>query len=93
MSPALVQETHLFGHSSRVEADFFTSTPLNMVYATVKLVAVCTRVAWFSHMSGGSKVHLLPEGLVNTDTHLDLLDSESEDASDFEELIEVQANG
>jgi len=29
----------------------------------------------------------------NTDTHLDMFDSESEDASDFEELIEVQANG
>ena len=27
------------------------------------------------------------------DTHLDLFESESEDASDFEELIEVQANG
>ena len=65
----------------------------DMVYATVKFVAVCTKVAWFSHKSGGSNAHLLPEVLVNTDTHLDLLDSESEDASDFEELIEVQANG
>jgi hypothetical protein len=65
----------------------------DMVYATVKFVAVCTRVAWFSHKSGGSNAHLLPEVLVNTDTHLDLFDSESEDASDFEELIEVQANG
>ena len=50
-------------------------------------------VAWFSHKSGGSNAHLLPEVPVNTDTHLDLFDSESEDASDFEELIEVQANG
>ena len=46
-----------------------------------------TRVAWFSHKSGGSNAHLLPEVLVNTDTHLDLFDSESEDASDFEELF------
>ena len=38
-------------------------------------------------------MHLLPEVLIKTDTHLDLFDSESEDASDFEELIEVQANG
>ena len=65
-----------------------------MVYATVKFVAVCARVAWFSHKSGGFNAHLiLPEVLINTDTHLDLFDSESEDASDFEELIEVQANG
>ena len=64
-----------------------------MVYATVKFVAVCTRVAWFSHKAGGSNAHLLPEVLVNTDTHLDLFDSEFEDASDFEELIEVHANG
>ena len=67
----------------------------DMVYATVKFVAVCTRVAWFSHSSGGYNAHLLPEVLVDTDTHLDLSESEkSENASDFEELIiEVQANG
>ena len=56
-------------------------------------VTVCTRVAWFSHKSGGSNAHLLPEVLVYTDTHLDLFDSGSEDASDFAKLIEVQANG
>jgi hypothetical protein len=33
--------------------------------------------------------HDLPEVLVNTDAHLDLFDSESEDASDYEELMEV----
>ena len=63
----------------------------------MKFVAVCTRVAWFSHSSISLEVpshaHLLPEVLVNTETHLDLFNSESEDASDFEELIEVQANG
>jgi len=48
--------------------------------SSVKFVAVCTRVAWFSHKSGGLNAHLLPEVLVNTDTHLDLFDSESEDA-------------
>jgi hypothetical protein len=61
----------------------------DMVVAMVKLVAVCTRVAWFSHQSGGFLAHDLPEVLVNTDAHLDLFDSESEDASDYEELMEV----
>jgi hypothetical protein len=60
-----------------------------MVVAMVKLVAVCTRVAWFSHKSGVFLAHDLPEVLVNTDAHLDLFDSESEDASDYEELMEV----
>jgi hypothetical protein len=55
----------------------------------VKLVAVCTRVAWFSHKSGGFLAHDLPEVLVNTDAHFDLFDSESEDTSDYEELMEV----
>ena len=35
----------------------------------------------------------VPTAIIAADTHLDLFDSESEDASDFEELIEVQANG
>ena len=52
----------------------------DMVYVTVKFVAVCTRVAWFSHLSRGSNALLLPEVLVNKDTHLDLFDTESEDA-------------
>ena len=55
-------------------------------------VAVCTRVAWLSHQCGGPTAHLLPEVLLNTDTYLYLFDSESDHASDFEELIEVQAN-
>jgi hypothetical protein len=46
-------------------------------------------VAWFSHKSGGFLAHDLPEVLVNTDAHLDLFDSESGDASDYEELMEV----
>jgi hypothetical protein len=47
-------------------------------------------VAWLSHKSGGYLAHDLPEVQVNTDTHLDLFDSESEDAPDFAELtIEV----
>jgi hypothetical protein len=62
----------------------------DMVVAMVKLVAVCTRVAWLSHKSGGFLAHDLPEVLVNTDAHLDLFDSESKDASDYhEELMEV----
>ena len=55
----------------------------DMVNATVKFVAVCTRVAWFSHKSAGYNAHTLLE---------DLFDSESEDGSDFEELtVGVQA--
>ena len=41
----------------------------DMVYATVKFVAVCTRVAWFCHKSGGSNAHLLSEVLVDM-THI-----------------------
>ena len=33
------------------------SLPADMLHATVKLVAVCTRVAWFPHKSGGPKAH------------------------------------
>ena len=62
-----------------------------MVHATLKF-AVCTRVAWFSHKSGGPNAHLLPEVLLDTYPHLHLSDSESEDASDIEELIRVQAD-
>ena len=48
---------------------------------------MCSRVAWFSHKSGDISAHLLPEVLVrNTDTHLNLFDSESGDASDSGEL-------
>ena len=36
----------------------------------------------FSYKSGGSNPHLLPEILVDTDTYLDLFDTESEDAYD-----------
>jgi hypothetical protein len=62
----------------------------DMVVAMVKLVAVCNRVAWFSHVKSGVPLaHDLPEVLVNTDAHLDLFDSESEDAPDSEELVEV----
>ena len=63
-----------------------------MVHATVKFVAVCTRVAWFFHQCGGPTAHLLPEVFLNIDTHLDLFDSESDHASDFEDLMKVQAN-
>ena len=72
-----------------------------MVYATLKFVAVCTRVAWFSQKSGCSYAHPLPEVSANTDTqcntqckytgNADLFDSVSGDASNVEEFIEVQA--
>jgi arginase family enzyme len=38
---------------------------------------------------GRSDADDFPKVLVNTDAHSDLFDSESEDASDFEELISV----
>ena len=55
---------------------------MDSCYGTAIGIRICTRPG-----SGGSNAHLLPEVLVNTDTHLDLFDSESEGASDFEELI------
>jgi hypothetical protein len=61
----------------------------DMVVAMVKLVAVCTSVAWFSHKSGEFLAHDVPEVLVNTDAHLEIFDSDSEDASYYEELMEV----
>jgi hypothetical protein len=42
-----------------------------------------------SFKSGGFLAHALPEVLINTYAHLDVFDSESEDASDCEELMEV----
>ena len=42
------------------------------MYAAVKLVAVCTSVAWFSHKSQRGRhanALFIPEVLVNTDSH------------------------
>jgi hypothetical protein len=83
----------LFQHNVATYAQFWnwlgSLLSPDMVVAMVKLVAVCARVAWFSHKLGGFLAHDLPEVLVNTDAHLDLFDSEPKDASDYEELIEV----
>ena len=67
------------------------------VCAAVKFVAVCTRVAWSCHQSGGSDVPVHIPTVLLIDQHLDLFDSESEAGSDLgsylhdesEELVEV----
>jgi hypothetical protein len=73
----------------------------DMVFAGVKLVAACARVAWSCHESGDFGVAAeLPDVLVNTDAHLDLFDSESESGSDLgslshaesEELVEIRGD-
>ena len=56
-------------------------------------VAVCVRVCWYCHQSGGTDVVDLPDILLPAGQYLDLFDSESEtdvpsDSSD-EELVEV----
>ena len=61
--------------------------------ALVKYVAVCVRVCWYCHQSGGTDVVDLPDILLPAGQYLDLFDSESEtdvpsDSSD-EELVEV----
>ena len=59
----------------------------------IKYVAVCVRVCWYCHQSGGTDVVDLPDILLPAGQYLDLFDSESEtdvpsDSSD-EELVEV----
>ena len=61
--------------------------------ALVKYVAVCVRVCWYCHQSGGTDVVDLPDILLPAGQYLDMFDSESEtdvpsDSSD-EELVEV----
>ena len=61
--------------------------------ALVKYVAVCVRVCWYCHQSGGTDVVDFPDILLPAGQYLDLFDSESEtdvpsDSSD-EELVEV----
>ena len=56
-------------------------------------VAVCVRVCWYCHQSGGTDVVDLPDILLPAGQYLDMFDSESEtdvpsDSSD-EELVEV----
>ena len=74
--------------SSLRYADFWALSATGCVplSALVKYVAVCVRVCWYCHQSGGTDVVDLPD-------ILDLFDSESEtdvpsDSSD-EELVEV----
>ena len=61
--------------------------------ALVKYVAVCVRVCWYCHQTGGTDVVDLPDILLPAGQYLDMFDSESEtdvpsDSSD-EELVEV----
>ena len=65
----------------------------HLAYLLVKYVAVCVRVCWYCHQSGGTDVVDFPDILLPAGQYLDLFDSESEtdvpsDSSD-EELVEV----
>ena len=61
--------------------------------ALVKYVAVCVRVCWYCHQSGGTDVVDLPDILLPAGQYLDMFDSESETdlpgTSSDEELVEV----
>ena len=81
--------------SSLRYADFWALSATGCVplSALVKYVAVCVRVCWYCHQSGGTDVVDLPDILLPAGQYLDLFDSESEtdvpsDSSD-EELVEV----
>ena len=81
--------------SSLRYADFWALSATGCVplSALVKYVAVCVRVCWYCHQSGGTYVVDLPDILLPAGQYLDLFDSESEtdvpsDSSD-EELVEV----
>ena len=73
--------------------DYMSATGCVPLSALVKYVAVCVRVCWYCHQSGGTDVVDLPDILLPAGQYLDLFDSESEtdvpsDSSD-EELVEV----
>ena len=81
--------------SSLRYADFWALSATGCVplSALVKYVAVCVRVCWYCHQSGGTDVVDLPDILLPAGQYLDLFASESEtdvpsDSSD-EELVEV----
>ena len=59
--------------------------------ALVKYVAVCVRVCWYCHQSGGTDEVDLPDILLPAGQYLDMFDSESDlsGASSDEELVEV----
>ena len=81
--------------SSLRYADFWALSATGCVplSALVQYVAVCVRVCWYCHQSGGTDVVDLPDILLPAGQYLDMFDSESEpdvpsDSSD-EELVEV----
>ena len=49
----------------------------------VKFVALCVRVCWSCHRSGGTDVIEIPEVVLNPDDYLDLFDSESDMSGDL----------
>ena len=55
------------------------------------LVAVCVRVCWYCHQSGGTDVVELPDVLLPEAHCLDMFDSESDLSCDLsdDELVEV----
>jgi hypothetical protein len=61
----------------------------------VNYVAVCVRVCWSCHRSGGTDVVAIPDVFLPADAYLDMFDSESNSSgdlghSDFDaELVEV----
>ena len=76
--------------SSKAYTNVCQCVPLS---ALVKYVAVCVRVCWYCHQSGGTDVVDLPDILLPAGQYLDMFDSESEtdvpsDSSDAE-LVEV----
>ena len=78
--------------SSLRYADFWALSATGCVplSALVKYVAVCVRVCWYCHQTGGTDVVDLPDILLPAGQYLDLFDSESEtdvpsDSSDEEQ--------
>jgi hypothetical protein len=61
----------------------------------VKYVAVCVRVCWFCHRSGGTNVVAIPDVFLPADAYLYMFDSESDSSGDLghsdsdAELVEV----
>jgi len=54
-------------------------------------VAICVRVCWHCHQSGGTDVVDLPDVLLPDGQYLDMFDSESDHSGDLsdDELVEV----
>ena len=79
--------------SSLRYADLWTLSATGRVplSALGKFVAVCVRVCWFCHQSGGTDVVELPDVLLPEGQYLNMFDSESDLSGDLfhGELVEV----